>query len=207
MNETENKRQIEKIHSLIPLEDFKSILNIDDRDNKLSRFCLVTSTYIIEQYCKRQFLLKTHRQLFSEWFDLTLFLNEYPVQKILSVSALFADTNPEKINPSLYNIIPLEDMENIPCEIRLSHTINQKLGIGAIKVIYQAGYSCDDVPSDLKAACLELAVWNFNRYKSKQIGVKQMNNEKLARSNGSGFEMSMPENVKSLLEPYRRKTI
>ncbi len=74
-------------------------------------------------------------------------------------------------------------------------------------IAYYAGYSLSDVPADLKAACLELAAWNFNRYKSRKIGVRSMSNEKLARSNGSGFEMSMPENVKALVEPYKRKTI
>jgi hypothetical protein len=32
----------EKLYTLIPLDDFKAILAVDDRDEKLIRFCLVT---------------------------------------------------------------------------------------------------------------------------------------------------------------------
>ena len=42
------------IYSLIPLDDFKAIMGIDDREDKIARFCLVTSTFTIEQYCKRR---------------------------------------------------------------------------------------------------------------------------------------------------------
>jgi uncharacterized phiE125 gp8 family phage protein len=199
------KKEItDSLYLLIQLEEFKLILGIDERDDKLCCFCLVTATHTIEQYCKRRLALKTYRQLFTEWRDLMLFLNEYPVNKILSLSALFADAAPEIIKPCLYNVVPLEDMENIPYEIRLSPTVNEMYGIGVIKVLYRAGYSLDAIPSDLRAACLELAAWNFNCYKSRKIGV--INNEKTT-GNNTGFEMSMPENVKALLEPYRRKTI
>jgi hypothetical protein len=38
------------LYSLIPLEDFKAILGIDDREDKLTRFCLITATHTIEEY-------------------------------------------------------------------------------------------------------------------------------------------------------------
>jgi hypothetical protein len=40
-------------HTLIPLTDFKAILGLDDREDALSQYCLITATYTIEQYCKR----------------------------------------------------------------------------------------------------------------------------------------------------------
>ena len=46
----------EKLYTLISLEDFKAVLGVDDREDKLAKFCLVTSTLTIEQYCKRRFL-------------------------------------------------------------------------------------------------------------------------------------------------------
>jgi len=75
----------------------------------------------------------------------------------------------------------------------------------AIKVIYLAGYKHCDVPADLSAACLELASWNFNRYKGRRVGMS--GNIRGSGVQGEHFEMSMPENVRLLLEPYRRKTI
>jgi hypothetical protein len=46
------------LHTLIALADFKAVVGIDDRDDKLTRFCLVTSTLTIEQHGKRRFLNK-----------------------------------------------------------------------------------------------------------------------------------------------------
>jgi hypothetical protein len=46
------------LHSLIPLADFKAILSLDDREDALSRYCLITATCTIEQYCKRRLLRK-----------------------------------------------------------------------------------------------------------------------------------------------------
>jgi chemotaxis signal transduction protein len=48
-----------KRQTLIPLVDFKAVLGIDDREDKLAQFCLVTATYTIDQYCKRRILGKT----------------------------------------------------------------------------------------------------------------------------------------------------
>ena len=75
----------------------------------------------------------------------------------------------------------------------------------AVKVVYTAGYSTGKIPADLAAACMELASWNIGRYKGRRVGMT-------GTVRGSGrdaehFEMSMPENVRSLLEPYRRRVI
>jgi hypothetical protein len=35
------------LHSLISLEDFKAFLGLDDREEVLSRYCLVTATFTI----------------------------------------------------------------------------------------------------------------------------------------------------------------
>jgi hypothetical protein len=42
------------LYTLIPIEDFKSLMGVDEREDKLARFCLVTSTLSIEQFCKRK---------------------------------------------------------------------------------------------------------------------------------------------------------
>jgi hypothetical protein len=50
----------DSLYTLILLEEFKSLLGIDDRDDKLARFYLITGTFTLEQYCKRRFLRKKH---------------------------------------------------------------------------------------------------------------------------------------------------
>ncbi|MDR0475961.1 MAG: hypothetical protein LBH43_20130 [Treponema sp.] len=76
------------IYSLIPLDDFKAVLGIDDREDKLARFCLVTATYSIEQYCKRRMIRRKHFENIEFSGDLILQLRDYPVTKILAVFAL-----------------------------------------------------------------------------------------------------------------------
>ena len=36
------------LYTLIPLDEFKAVLGIDDREEELARFSLVTSTFTIE---------------------------------------------------------------------------------------------------------------------------------------------------------------
>lgn len=166
----------------------------------------MTATHTIEQYCKRRLLRRKHLEQLSFSGDLLLPLREYPIVEILTVhSVTDYKKNSEIIEPEFYELIPECGTDlDIPFEISLSSAVARMKDISTLKVIYKAGYLLAEVPADLKAACLELAAWNFNRYKSKRIGI--INSEK-SSSNNVSFEMSMPENVKMLLEPYRRKTI
>ncbi|AEF82044.1 hypothetical protein TREAZ_1931 [Leadbettera azotonutricia ZAS-9] len=54
----------------MPLADFKALLSVDDREDALSRFCLITATYTIDQYCHRR-LLKKRR------FEFPAFTGDY----------------------------------------------------------------------------------------------------------------------------------
>jgi hypothetical protein len=74
-----------------------------------------------------------------------------------------------------------------------------------IRVRYLAGYSVGKAPADLASACLELAAWNMSRYRGRRIGMTGT-----IRGNGGDgehLEASMPQNVRQLLEPYKRKVI
>ena len=194
-------RQVKNLHTLIPLDEFKSILGIDDRDDKLSRFCLVTSTLRIEEYCKRKLLRKKHFETIEYTGDLLLPLREYPVNKILAVFA-----NGEIIEPDFYNTVPdCGVTEDLSFYLSLSPALKRYRNLKTIKAIYWAGYQLCKVSADLASACLELASWNMKRYKSNRIGMT--GNVRGNGKEGEHFEMSMPENVRSLLEPYRRKTI
>jgi len=71
-----------QIRTLIPIEEFKAILGIDDRDDKLVKFCLATSTLTIENYCKSKLLRKKHFEKIEYIGDLLLYLREYPVNEV-----------------------------------------------------------------------------------------------------------------------------
>jgi hypothetical protein len=197
----------EKLYTLIPLENFKALMGIDDREDKIARFCLVTSTCTIEQYCKRRLLRKKHFDRLDYIGDLLLPLREYPVSNVLAVYAITNMNGTGKIvEPDFYNIIPdCGTYEDIPYSISFSRALQRCQGLTAFKAIYWGGYSVGNAPPDLSSACLELAAWNMNRYRGRRIGMT--GNVRGTGKEGEHFEMSMPENVRSLLEPYRRKTI
>jgi len=189
------------LHTLIPLEEYKSIMGVDDREDKLCRFCLVTSTLTIEQYCKRKILQKKYFETIKLTDSLLVILKEYPVSEILAVSIF----DGQIIEPEFYcPMIGNDYNEEMPFELLLSPSL-KPYNLTAIKVIYWAGYKPCDVPADLSAACLELASWNFNRYKGRRVGMS--GNIRGSGVQGEHFELSIPENVKALIEPYRRKTI
>jgi hypothetical protein len=197
------------IYSLIPLGDFKALLGVDDKEDKTSRFCLITATFTIEQFCKRRFLRKTHVDYISYTGDHILTLREYPLRKILSVSLRnekLGMSNGEIVNSLFYYSIPdVGVCEDIPFSLVLRPPLSKSSNKAMFKVRYSAGYSIGKVPPDLASACFELAAWNMARYRGQRIGMT--GNVRGSGRDGEYFEMSMPENVRSLLEPYRRKVI
>jgi len=196
------------LHTLIPLEDFKAVLGIDCREDKTVRFCLVTATLAIEQYCKRKFLRKKYTEELKINGDLLVTFREYPVTEILVVFASNREmtTNKERIvEPEFYRpMIGNGFNEEMPFELLFSQSL-KPYRYTSCKIIYWAGYKLGSAPADLAAACMELATWNMNRYRGKRIGMS--GNIRGAGIQGEHFELSMPENVRLLLEPYRRKTI
>ena len=209
MTEQEGIQKFEPLHTLIPLDDFKALMGIDDREDKQARFCLTTATLNIEQYCKRSFLCKQYFETVKISRDLIIPLKEYPVTEILTVytynKVQLALSNGQILEPEFYHPMLGNDYNTeLPFDLLLSASlIPYKLA--AVKVIYYAGYKTCDIPTDLSAACMELAMWNMNRYRGRRIGIT--GNIKGSGSQGEHFEMTMPENVKTLIEPYRRKTI
>jgi hypothetical protein len=39
------KAQEKQLYTLIPLEEFKAVLGVNDREEKISRFCLIMATF------------------------------------------------------------------------------------------------------------------------------------------------------------------
>jgi hypothetical protein len=209
------------LHSLIPSGDFKALLGFDDREDALSRYCLITATYTIEQYCKRRLLRQKHADYLTFTGEHIFTLREYPVWKVLSVHAAKAVMalqgepllGPENlVDPKHYYCFPDEGAhEDIPFSLVLRPSCRLAREEMGIKALYLAGYvpgkagdACG-VPTDLASACLELAAWNMSRYRGRRIGIA--GNVRGNGRDGEHLELSMPENVRQLLEPYKRRTI
>jgi hypothetical protein len=69
-------------HSLVPLAEAKAFLGVDDRDDSLLGFLLVSFISAVGKYCKRRPL----RKRVKEWFVDTILpvfpLLEYPVGEV-----------------------------------------------------------------------------------------------------------------------------
>jgi uncharacterized phiE125 gp8 family phage protein len=196
----------ENLHSFIPLTDFKAVLGIDDREDALSRFCLVTATYTIEQYCKRRLLRKKQFEFLPFYRDYTFPLRDYPVLEILAIYQTHSLKEAIIVDPELYHTIPdCGGLEDIPFCLSVSPALRLVRELSGLKVHYRAGYSPGKVPADLASACLELAAWNMNRYRGRRIGMT--GNVRRNGKAGEHLEASMPENVRQLLEPYRRRML
>jgi hypothetical protein len=194
------------LHSLIPLADFKAILGLDDRDDTLSRFCLITATFTIEQYCKRRFFIKKQFERIEFAGDLLLPLREYPAREVLAVYAYCSAVEPELVEPEFYSLCPeIEERLDIPHTLRLSPALGRLPGLMAFKAVYRTGYRPGKAPADLASACLELAAWNMTRYKGRRIGMTGV--VRGSGKDGEHLEAAIPENVRLLLEPYRRRVI
>jgi hypothetical protein len=193
------------LHSLIPLEDFKAILGLDDREDALSRYCLVTAAYTIEQFCKRRLVLRKCTDYWTVAGDTILTLREYPVRKVLTVQQGGPPFGPENlVDPTHYYCLPDEGIcEDIPFSLAL-RSCGFTAG-GVIRVRYLAGYVPGKAPADLASACLELAAWNMTRYRGRRIGMT--GNVRGSGKDGEHLEASLPENVRLLLEPYQRRVI
>jgi hypothetical protein len=203
-----------QLHSLVPLADFKAILGTDDREDALACYCLLTSTYTAEQYCKRRLLRRKATEYLTFTGEYIFALREYPVRKVLALHTtttgvalrgeLFGDD--ALVDPKYYYCLPDEGIhEDLPFSLVLRPPLRMSREEMAIRVRYVAGYSPGKAPADLASACLELAAWNLTRYRGNRIGITGTVRGK--GQNGEHLEPSMPEHVRGLLEPYQRRTI
>ena len=89
------------VHSLVSVREFKNMYGVDDREDSLVEFLLVSSTYAIEEYCMRRLLRKRIKERFEASGYLTL--REYPVREVLAVSIV--DTG-GAYSPLYYDLSP-----------------------------------------------------------------------------------------------------
>ena len=106
-------KQSKSVYSLIPLDDFKALLGIDDREETLARFCLTIAAHTIEQHCMRRLLRKKHFEHIGLTGDLILSLREYPVTEVLAVYALsgVAGVDGEFVKGNFYRFLPEQETD------------------------------------------------------------------------------------------------
>jgi len=188
----------------MPLEEFMSVLGIDERDERIARFCLATATIAIGQYCRRRLLRGKASERIASHGDLSVPLREYPVEKVIAAHAV-RGASMRQIAPALYSIEP-EPGQGLDCpaSLVLAPAIRQMGRMDAIRVEYCAGYRAGAAPADLAAACMEIAAWKMSRHRR---GGMVMTERAGGVPGDWRLEATMPQSARNLLEPYRRRTI
>ncbi|MDR0908722.1 MAG: hypothetical protein LBM77_03050 [Spirochaetaceae bacterium] len=207
------------LRSLIPLDHFKTLMGIDDREDGIARHCLEAASFAIEGYCRRKMMARKHNEVLRYEGERIFPLKEYPLREVLGVWLYRDGEEMGILEPDYWHTIPDDGLAlgdaDVPAVLVVSHGVRLLHGIDTLHVHYKAGYQRKEIEPDLGSACLELAMWNYTRVRGKKTGVVSTGSTTGAgrgRQAYSGvpvekFEASMPENVRLLLEPYRRKMI
>jgi hypothetical protein len=90
----------------LTLAFYKAILNVDDREDALARYCLVTAIYSIEQYCKRHILRKKIHEVFPFYGEYSFVLREYPVREVLAVFQMDSFKASNMLENDFYRTVP-----------------------------------------------------------------------------------------------------
>ena len=116
-----------------------------NREDDLARYSLITSTYTIEQHCKRRLLRKKYFERIEVTEDLFLPLREYPVTEILAVFVAngVGKGKGEGFEPEFYHAVP-------DCGLDYDYPFSLSLSPAAM---YYLG----------------LAAWNMNRYRRRRF--------------------------------------
>ena len=73
------------------------------------------------------------------------------------------------------------------------------VGAQVIKVVYNGGYST--IPHDLKMACIEMATYWYEKFKSHRVGLKSVSND----AGSDTYVEDMPGAVKKAIARYSEK--
>jgi hypothetical protein len=147
----------------------------------------------------RSLLRRRIKESFVDTAETVFTLREYPVQEVCAVEGV--DVYGVS-TPLMYGLTPEAGrLVNLPHTLRI-FPARPARGPKTVNVKYTAGFSMTNVTPDLKEACFELTAWKYLRHSNRLSGI-----ECNKKSDGSAFEIKMPERVKELLEPYRRKVI
>jgi len=190
--------------NLISLEDYKTYKGIAGftEDSKITPL-IASVSQLIKTYCNRQFLDYYAVDL-TEFFTVTwestvLRLKEVPVVSITSVAErenvssayVTLDASEFYLDPFTDSIYRVDGSEFKPF----------KMGPGAVRVIYKAGYAT--CPEDLKLATIDMVNYYFKEdYKTaRSIGTASMQGPSTNRNIvGSA---AFPDHIKRVLDLYR----
>jgi len=191
---------------LITLQDYKTAEGISQpKDDARLNVLIPSVSQLVKTYCGNSFLdhyssAKTE-EFNITWATYSVQLSESPVNAITSVQERTAYSEAYSTLTTGAEEYYLDTTTDSILRTNSSGLFrNWPKGVGAVKVVYTAGYSA--VPSDLKLAVLDLITYYLkDEHKQRQsiAGASLQNQGSTSQSNNVGF----PDHIKRVLDLYK----
>jgi hypothetical protein len=191
--------------NLITLQDYKTAGGITQpKDDSRLNVLIPSVSQLIKTYCGNSFVdfyssAKTET-LNVDWHTHIVQLTESPVNTITSVQERDSYSSAyTTLTTGAYEYYLSTNTDSIFRTNSAGHQ-NWPTGVGAVKVVYTAGYSA--VPADLKLAVLDLVTYYLkDEHKLRQsiAGASLQNQGSSTQTGNVGF----PDHIKRVLDLYK----
>jgi len=191
---------------LITLQQYKTAEGITQpKDDARLNVLIPSVSALVKTYCGNSFV-DYYSSNKTEYFDITwgthiVQLTESPVNAIVSVHERNAYTDDYvALTTGAHEYYLNTKTDSIFRTIGSGKFKNWPEGVGAVKVVYTAGYSA--VPSDLKLAVLDLITYYLkDEHKQRQTiaGASIQNQASTSQTNNVSF----PDHIKRVLDLYK----
>lgn len=156
-----------------------------------------SASAMIENYTKRKLTTQSYTQYFDGSGANKVLLHQWPVTEL---TAVYVDGD-SKFDAN--SLIQAEDYALEDEIMVIYHDRTFPRGYRNIRVDYTAGLGTvadDNIPYDLRWACMELVAWFYNSSSNQRIGILS----KGKQGESVSFEQTLPQSIALMLEPYMR---
>tara|TARA_B100000214_G_scaffold176814_1_gene127145 strand:+ start:42 stop:629 length:588 start_codon:yes stop_codon:yes gene_type:complete len=190
---------------LITLQDYKTAEGISaPKDDARLNVLIPSVSQLVKTYCGNSFVdffsSNKTEEFNIDWGTYVVQLTESPVNAIVSVQERQSyNSSYITLTTGAYEYA-LDTNTDSVFRTTSSGYKNWATGVGAVKVVYTAGYSA--VPADLKLAVLDLVTYYLkDEHKQRQsiAGASLQNQGSTSQSNNVSF----PDHIKRVLDLYK----
>ena len=191
---------------LITVQDYKTAEGITQPKDDARLTVLVPSiSELVKTYCGNTFVdfySSNKTETFNiDWSTYIVQLTESPVNSIVSVQERDSYSGSyTTLTTGAYEYFLNSETDSVYRTTTSGGYKNWPTGVGAVKVVYTAGYSA--VPSDLKLAVLDLVTYYLrDEHKQRQsnAGASIQNQSSTSQRNNVSF----PDHIKRVLDLYK----
>ena len=192
--------------NLITLQDYKTAEGINQpKDDARLEVIIPSVSELVKTYCGNSFVdyySSNKTEIFDiNWSSHIVQLTESPVNAIVSVQERSSYSESyTTLTTGAYEYYLDTVTDSVYRTLSSGGFKSWARGVGAVKVVYTAGYSA--VPSDLKLAVLDLITYYLkDEHKQRQsiAGASIQNQGSSGQSNNVGF----PDHIKRVLDLYK----